>query len=192
MAERRFVVHHDHGEIGYTCGYCNIAVAGLVVAHYPNIGRPDTVWVLCPSCDRGSVIVRGTVCPQPLMGSPVDGLPPGLCEIYDEAKKSFSTGSYTACELLCRKILMHVAVNKGADENQKFVQYVDYLEQQHYITHHNKKWADLVRENGNHAAHEIAPPSKERAESTLEFTAYLLKTVYEMAQREKEFTGGKN
>ncbi|EEF78683.1 hypothetical protein MDMS009_2856 [Methylophaga thiooxydans DMS010] len=32
--------------------------------------------------------------------------------------------AYTAAELICRKILMHVAADKGADEGKSFAAYL--------------------------------------------------------------------
>ena len=150
------------------------------------------MWVLCPSCDLGSVIVRDTAYPQTLVGSPIDGLSDELSQTYDEARRSFSSKSYTACELVCRKILMHVAVNKGAKEGQTFEQYIKYLQEKQYITPHSKDWVDLIREHGNQAAHRIDTPSEERAASTLLFTTHLLKLVYGMEHLQKRFAGGKN
>ena len=43
-----------------------------------------------------------------------------------------------------------------------------------------RKWVGLIRTRGNEATHELTPVSQERAESTLMFTAELLRLTYEM------------
>ena len=94
--------------------------------------------------------------------------------------------AFTASELLCRKILMHIAVEKSAPEGESFVFYLDYLERAGYITPPMKVWVNAIRANGNESTHAIAAPSKDRAESTVMFTAELLRLTYEM-----EFLAGK-
>jgi hypothetical protein len=91
-----------------------------------------------------------------------------------------SVGGYVATELVCRKILMHVAVEKGAKKGSTFAEYLDHLEGEGYVTPPMKKWVGLIRTRGNEATHELTPVSKERAESTLMFTAELLRLTYEM------------
>lgn len=40
-------------------------------------------------------------------------------------------GAYTGVILLCRTLLAHVVMDKGAKVGLKFVQYVDYLDDHH-------------------------------------------------------------
>ena len=97
-----------------------------------------------------------------------------------------SVSAYTAAELMCRKILMHVAVDKGAKAGLHFVTYIKYLEDQGYSTPPMKKWVELIKNHGNEATHEIAETDVERAEGTIMFTAELLRLTYEM-----EYLAGK-
>lgn len=76
---------------------------------------------------------------------------------------------------MCRKILMHVAVDKGCDEGKSFGEYIDYIESE-YITPIMKPWVDLIRRHGNSSTHELVPPDVKRSESTLMFTAELLES----------------
>lgn len=91
-----------------------------------------------------------------------------------------SINAFTAAELICRKILMHVAVDKGAKEGEPFNAYLGALESQGYITPPMKKWVDLIRKHGNDSTHKLESPDKARAESTVMFTAELLRIIYEM------------
>lgn len=96
--------------------------------------------------------------------------------------------AFTAAEIMCRKILMHVAVDKGANEGETFAKYIDYLEQSNYFTPDMADWVDQIRQNGNEFAHELPALSEKRAKSTVTFTAHLLKLIYEMEHLANEFT----
>jgi hypothetical protein len=99
-----------------------------------------------------------------------------------------SVTAFTACELICRKILMHIAVEKGAKEGETFASYLTHLETQGYVTPPMKSWVDLIRQHGNKATHKIESPDKGRAESTLMFTAELLRLTYEMDYLARKYT----
>ena len=169
----------------YQCGHCGMYVAGIVVAYNTDM---NTLWLGCPNCKKGSVrddpvpdgsMWDGRLMPPPPLGDTVNGLPPEVESAYLEARMSFSYGCYTACELMCRKILMNVAVQKGANKNKKFAEYVEYLKDQRHVSVEMDMAIEKIRYNGNEAAHEIKSPGKERAKYTLRFTMLLLKNVYE-------------
>lgn len=181
----------------YTCGHCGTVVSGAVVASYSYGVQSDEHlirWLLCPACVDGSVSTKsGVVYPGVPFGPSIQGLPPEVKSAYREARDCISFNAYTSCELICRKILMHVAVEKGADEGGSFAGYITHLENKGYVTPPMKRWVDLIREHGNRAAHVIENPSRERAESTIMFTAELLRLIYEMAHMSSKYapeTGG--
>lgn len=118
--------------------------------------------------------------PATLGGEPVEGLPEDVGRAYREARGCLAVGAFTACELMCRKILMHVAVAKGAGEDQSFASYVTYLRNEGHITAAMVPWVDEIRNRGNVATHEIPAAEQQRAASTLTFTTQLLRIVYEM------------
>lgn len=160
----------------YKCAHCSREVTGMVVAR--NIETYVT-WIVCPSCSRGSVLNGTMLSPSPLLGADVQGLPEEVGKAYLEARKSFSSASFTACELVCRKILMNVAVDKGAPTNRQFKEYVDYMNNSGYIPVTMKPAVERIKDNGNEATHEIRQPDQQRANATLQFTTLLLKNVYE-------------
>jgi len=142
-----------------------------------------TRWLVCsnPFCLDAAVIVNdGTLYPPTLFGPQVEGLPGDVDEAYHEARRCMGVSAYTAAELLCRKILMHVAVDKGAKPGKTFAEYVTHLADAGYVTPPMQPWVDLIRQHGNLATHELPPPDQQRAESTVMFTAELLRLVYEM------------
>lgn len=76
---------------------------------------------------------------------------------------------------------MNVAVQEGADENQKFIQYVNYLETNGFLPPKGKRWVDQIRQKGNEATHEINPMTENDAVQLLTFTEMLLRFVYEFS-----------
>jgi hypothetical protein len=93
--------------------------------------------------------------------------------------------AYTSVVMLCRKLLMHISVERGAQTGQTFESYVDYLVGNGYVAPTNKAWVDKIRTIGNEANHELASRSEEEAKTLLEFSEMLLKTVYEYPERAK-------
>ena len=162
----------------HKCGHCGLDVAGIVVASY---STRNIRWVGCPACLKGSVVNSDVITPTPFLGDDVQGLEDPIKGAYLEARKSLSSKSYTACVLMCRKILMNVAVNKDAPQKKQFIDYVNYLVEKGHITPTMQVWVDKIREIGNEATHEIPPPDDEKANTALTFTALLLRNVYETA-----------
>lgn len=94
-----------------------------------------------------------------------------------------SVSAYNTAVMACRKLLMHIAVEKGAPEGQSFKQYVDWLVANHYVPPGGEGWADQIRARGNEANHEIDLLEQHAAEQILSFVELLLKFVYEMPAR---------
>ena len=44
---------------------------------------------------------------------------------YREARNGVSVGAHTSSVLACRKLLMNIAVNQGAEAGKSFISYVD-------------------------------------------------------------------
>lgn len=175
----------------FTCGHCGVKVAGALLAVAPGPGGAGAAqWVRCSSCAEPSVIsLRGDVYPGRAGGVDVEGLPTDVRDAYQEARRCMTVNAFTACELVCRKILMHVAADRaGAKAGATFASYVDSLEKAGYITPPMKAWVDLIRQHANEATHGLPPTSKERGEGTLMFTAELLRIVYEMEHLAKKYS----
>lgn len=78
---------------------------------------------------------------------------------------------------------MHLAVMKEADENLRFIQYVEYLSDNNYVPPGGKEWVDQIREKGNEANHEIVIMGAEVAEDLISFSEMLLRFMYEFPAR---------
>ena len=162
----------------HKCGHCGLSVAGIVVVLYSPM---NIQWIGCPACLKGSVVNNNVITPMPFLGDDIQGLEDPIKGAYEEARKSLSSQSNTACVLICRKILMHVAVDKGAPQRKQFADYVEYLVEQGHITPTMRAWVDKIRDLGNVATHEIPSPDDETTNVALTFTTLLLKNVYETA-----------
>ncbi|ELB2184812.1 DUF4145 domain-containing protein [Vibrio parahaemolyticus] len=176
----------------YSCGHCGTKVSGAVIASYEwidNFGHTQVnKWLLCPQCVRPSTKFNHYLFPGTQFGPKVQGLPEEVEASYSEARRCMEVNAFTAAELICRKILMHVAVDKGAKEGESFAKYLDYLEKSGYVTPPMKGWVDLIRQHGNKSTHKLESPEKERAQSTVMFTAELLRLVYEMEFMYKQYS----
>lgn len=164
----------------YTCGYCGSPIASEKGWH-SNDGKGQIY--LCHQCTRPTFIdctQADKQSPGVVFGDSVSDIPEETLEmLYDEARRCTGAGAYTAAVLCCRKLLMHIAVSKGAEEGKTFVHYVDYLAEKHYVPPDAKDWVDHIRQKGNEANHEIAIMPKEEAEELLSFSEMLLKIIFE-------------
>ncbi len=93
-------------------------------------------------------------------------------------------GAYSLVVLGGRKLLMHIAVSLGAEENLKFVEYVKYLEKQHYTPPKSKTWVKEIRDMGNESNHELILGTEEAATKIIKFLDLLMTFNYEYADEE--------
>ena len=186
-------LHRHNGDssydwFSYRCGHCGSKTSGPVVASYPEPRDPTVRWILCINCFKGSVWQQpGHVYPPSLAGEDLAGLPEGVAEAYEETRRCMGVRAYSGAELLCRRLLMHVAADKGAAEGLSFEAYLKHLEDEGYVTPPMKPWVDLIRKHGNKATHRLDPPDYKRAEATFLFTTELLRLVYEMDHHAKSY-----
>jgi Domain of unknown function (DUF4145) len=176
------------------CAHCNQAVAADVVSGwaYPNMSYEAAVarvkadrrvlWLRCPSCGEGSVRAsNGVISPPAPAGRRVAHLPPEVDQAWREARTAHSVAAYTASEMMLRKILMHVAVDKCSSAPGKgFVDYVDDLSNAGYITTGLKDVVDRIRKRGNVANHELPPSTEQDSLLTMTITEHLLEGMYEL------------
>jgi hypothetical protein len=116
-------------------------------------------------------------------GQPVAHLPTDIEALYLEARRCTSASAYTASVLLCRKLLMNVAVSLGAKAGEPFIFYVEYLAANGYVPPNGKGWVDHIRKKGNEATHEIHLMKQGDAEELISFLEMLLKFIYEFPKK---------
>lgn len=173
----------------WRCGYCDRDVAsdrGWEAVEWGGSYERHVGFVaICPRCDMPSVISGDgdATIPSARFGEPVEHLPPDVGAMYAEARRAVSSGAPTCAVLACRKILMHVAVDKGADQGKNFLSYVNYLGDEGYVPPDARDWIDEIREHANLANHEIDLMTDPQARDMVEFTAMLLRVIYEYPAR---------
>lgn len=171
------------------CSNCGNSVGGLEVARHVRDDGAATYWLICPVCSYGIVLEYDKrIYPFPKFGDEIEGLPDEVKLTYNEARECMSINALSGCQLLCRKILMHVAVDKcGGVEGESFVNYIDKIVKAGYITPPMKKWVDVIRAEGNNATHKIEKQSETDAKNIINFTTQLLRLVYEMEHKANTF-----
>lgn len=167
----------------YKCGYCGQSLASNegYFATSINGGSAIAYLYVCHFCHQPTFFSQeGKQFPGVTYGNEVTGIDEQEVEkLYDEARRCFGASAYSAVVMLSRKLLMHIAVNKGAEEKKRFEYYVNYLSEKNLIPEGSKGWVDKIRNVGNSENHEIKISTKEEAEKILKFTEMLLKIIYE-------------
>ena len=162
----------------YRCGYCSSDVASG--SGWQTDGN-NAFLRICPHCNGPTFFaVGGVQWPGAKEGAPISNLPPDVQAIYEEARSGIAGNAFTGAVMLCRKILMHTAVEKGADENKSFQEYVKWLIDERYAPRGAEEWLDYIRDRGNEANHEIVVMNKDDAQGVIRFTEALLRGVYEL------------
>jgi hypothetical protein len=129
--------------------------------------------------------LQGKQYPGAPFGEGVASVPKEVSGLYDEARSCMTVNSYTSAVLTCRKILMHIAVEKGAPVGKTFQEYVEYLSQKGYVPPDGKGWVDHIRVKGNEANHEIKMMAEVDAADLITFAEMLLKFIYEFPAKVK-------
>lgn len=168
----------------YECGYCNALVAPreayLSKEFLLTQGGLGAFILICPGCQSPTYISRNQIqYPVKNIMKDIKHLPDDVQDLYKEVCDSFSVHAYTGASILARKMIMNIAMEKQAEKDKKFVEYVEFLVKESVVPKSTKKWLDLIRKNGNEAAHEPQKSSAEETEKIINFLEILLRSVYE-------------
>jgi len=183
------------GHKSYTCGYCGNKVAphqGYPACQRGN-SQPQQFIYICPNCDNPTYFDQtGKQTPSIRIGNDVQGITDiGVSTLYNQARDCTCMGAYTAATLICRKILMNLAVQYGDTPGKSFIEYIEYLDSKGYVPPNGKNWVDQIRTKGNEAIHEIRLIEKNESSQVLRFTEMLLKFIYEFPSLLEEKKDGK-
>lgn len=165
----------------FTCGYCGNVVASN--RGYYNSSNSAKRIHICPHCNKPSVFDGDFQLPGVAPGEDVTHLPVDVETLYKEARNCVAASCYTAAVLVCRKLLMNLAVAQGAKPGDTFIKYVEFLAAQGYVPPNGRGWIDHIRKKGNEANHEIVLMSKSDADELILFIEMLLKFIYEFPNK---------
>ncbi len=168
----------------FICGFCSTKVASnrgyILATHRDASGAKVGGLYICPNCGGPVFFMpNGSRFPTPSFGNTVQHVPPDLYALYDEARRCTGQNCFTAAVLLCRKMLMNIAVQQGADEGLKFIEYVNFISEKGFVPPNGKHWVDHIRKKGNEATHEIAVMGEQDAKELISFIEMLLRFIYE-------------
>jgi hypothetical protein len=169
----------------YDCGYCGNRV-GSAVGYIRNSTpqNPALAYIyVCPQCVGPTYFNAGKQIPGVRVGATIGALPPDILAAYNEARDCVSVSAYTAAALMLRKILMHIAADRGAADNLSFKGYVDHLVGLHYVPPNGQPWVDHIRDKGNELNHELNFATANDANDLIGFVEMLLKFIYEFPSR---------
>lgn len=174
----------------FTCGFCGRHVASD--KGYGTSNAPAAAIHLCPNCTRPSYFFDhdDIQIPGVIPGSDVAALPNDINKLYREARRCVAANAHTAAVLACRKLLMNIAVSRGANAGETFISYVNYLADNGFVPPNGRGWVDHIRKKGNEATHEIHLMTTEDASELILFSEMLLKFIYEFPSRIPTPAGG--
>lgn len=171
----------------YACGACGGTTNGRVLCEVQRkVDLAHVYWCWC-SCDKGepTVLVEkdGMITAQlPIAREFHAGSdwPTNLSSLYDEAAKAYSAGAYTASTMVCRKLLMACACDKGEADGKPFAAYVDHLTTNVLNYPAAKAAIDAIRLIGNEANHEVKIVNQADATRAMKIVTYMLATIYSL------------
>lgn len=171
------------GARAFICWNCSKEIASEKYYHSSdNAGNFMSYIYICPNCnaplisdDEDKQIILS------LPGIEIEKIPADINIIYNEIRKSMQSNCFNGAIMLMRKLIMHIAVEEGAEEGKKFIEYIDYLCEEGIVPKKSKNKANSVRTLGNSTNHEIEARTKEEAQNCFEFIELLLKVNYEFA-----------
>lgn len=147
---------------------------------------PSVYWLRCVNCRRGFVLNDFVASPaaQPLDTPAV--LSGDELTTWTEVRTCLAGGANTAAVMMCRKLLLHIAVANGLppkdakDRAPSFLAAIDHLEAEGVITTRMRPWVNRVKDVGNEANHELASIDGAAAKDVALFTRQLLHLAYEL------------
>ena len=184
--------------LDYICQHCNTRISSDIgyrlavpatIYNSSDPSYPDLLKAgiyLCHRCGYPTFLLDGKQIPGSAFGKAFEHVPEEVNNVYNEARNCFGANAFTAVVLLCRKILMHIGVEQGAEQGKSFKCYVDYLSDNNLITATSLSQVDKIRKIGNQANHELIQNTKNEAKDILTFTSMLLATTYEYPAMEQE------
>jgi hypothetical protein len=167
----------------FTCGYCGAFVAStegmpLKTAHTNGQDTDNGVYV-CSNCKMPSFFWGDVQVPGNRFGGSVKHISANLSDIYNEARNAYSVNAFTGTVLLCRRLLMDIAIELGANDNLKFIEYVNYLDENNFITAKSKDWVDAIRKEGNDATHNVVVKDQKQAADMIMLCEMIMKINFE-------------
>ncbi|MDD6271984.1 MAG: DUF4145 domain-containing protein [bacterium] len=172
----------------FICGYCGEKISsnvGYYLTDWSSSGKPNKrgYIYICHNCNYPTYIDWNNQVPMYKYGKSFsEKIFPDekTFYLYDEVRNCYKASAFSSCVLSARKLLMHIAVDCGAEEGKKFIEYVDFLDKNNYIPKNCKSWVDIIRNKGNEATHEIVIFNETDAKQIINFLEIIINVIYAM------------
>lgn len=125
--------------------------------------------------------VSPTIYPRVPLGNELSQqhLPREIHDIYEEARHAAGGEAPTGAVLLCRTLLAHIAVEKGADKGKTtFNEYIGFLLEKGYLPPEARPWVDSIREKANEATHDLTLFTPRDAYVIVQLVELMLRVIY--------------
>lgn len=171
----------------YSCGSCGGTTTGRVLCEVERrIDSAKILWCWC-SCEKAepTILIEKdgavmTQLPTAREFHKASDWPPDLATLYEEAAKAYSAGAYTASSMICRKLLMACACDKGEADGKPFTAYVDFITSNVIAYPQAKAAIDAIRTIGNEANHHVTFVNQADATRAMKIVTYMLNTIYSL------------
>ncbi|MDR2847082.1 MAG: DUF4145 domain-containing protein [Mycoplasmataceae bacterium] len=168
----------------YQCGFCCTLVSSNECYSNTEKNGYTCSWIyICPECGQPTYFYdHNKQIPGIKPGKSIGKLPAYVSNLYDEIRNCHSVNAYNAVALLSRTLLSSCCVELGADVGLKFIEYVEWLDEENYIPKNSKHWVDKLRSIGNKQAHELTATTVTESNQLIEFIQMLLTLIFEYAK----------
>ena len=170
---------------GYICYFCNERVASdQGYRSYNEYNEIRDYIYICPHCTKPTLFTYSVKTQtfiqvqKPLPLSPITDVKDDIRDLFEEARKCMSTESYTAVAMICRKLLMNIAVDHEANKNKTFQVYVEYIQEKNLVSKSATELLTEIKDIGNDANHEIPQVSAEKANQIIKLTNEVICQIY--------------
>lgn len=149
----------------------------------------EVLWLRCISCQAPHLRIDDRVIPGRHAMPPPEGLPDDIGRAWTETQDCFAASAFTATVMLCRKLILHIAVEAGLpakndrDRAPTFAQALDHLQASGAFTAAMRPWVERIVNIGNEANHELPQTDAETARQIVLFLHQLLVLQYELPHK---------
>lgn len=180
----------------FVCGWCRQSVSSQL-----GLFKHETDWVagplnpfgapqsysrdirICVDCGGATTFVEKEQYPPPLLGERFDLKDKSpeveqITALYNEACVALSQGGPSCAVLMFRKLLMHIAVEQGAEKGLNFVQYAKHLKDEGVVGKPQYDLLTRIKDAGNEENHEVRRATVKEAADLLNLVSLLIRSVY--------------
>ncbi len=200
------------GQITRDCPHCGtnrVAFNSFGEVNKPHESHTSTVAFYCGGCFGGIIaeiywasstkphVYKGAIesfehfrvnktYPLPQDTKAPKNLPSNLENFYLQAANSLKSQNFDASSMMSRKVLEVAVKILDPEGGGNLFNRIEKLENENLITPDLKDWAHIIRDDGNVAAHEENPVTKEFAEEIHAFAEMFLMYTFTMPNMIKE------